>query len=363
MLATKLWQYIFSQNSDSNQQSSHQEPLSPPNPSPTPEKRQLDDEVDNSIEPESKKQKVEEETEASQTGVIQTEVSETVPEIESSVNKDLEPVNGVSEESENTNNEQEKPQEEVPEENPKKKCQKQSLKRKHWERTPKKYQMTNHKMMSQIFKRVDPPKPVVPVFTEPAPKPPQEPDMNNLPENPIPQHQAKFVLNTIKAVKRNREAVPFLHPVDTVKLNVPFYYNYIPRPMDLSTIERKINLKAYEDVSQVVDDFNLMVKNCKKFNGEAAGISKWQRIFKHNLKSLWSKCHQKSCQLELTLQKRHLLLLHPLQTSESPLQNPRLCISIEIQWLQPDQRELSIHPNPKNCHTKRNQRTRKLQQN
>ena len=34
---------IFSQNSDSNQQSSHQEPLSPPNPSPTPEKRQLDD--------------------------------------------------------------------------------------------------------------------------------------------------------------------------------------------------------------------------------------------------------------------------------------------------------------------------------
>ena len=121
---------------------------------------------------------------------------------------------------------------------------------------------------------MDPPKPVVPVFTEPAPKPPQEPDMNNLPENPIPQHQAKFVLNTIKAVKRNREAVPFLHPVDTVKLNVPFYYNYIPRPMDLSTIERKINLKAYEDVSQVVDDFNLMVKNCKKFNGEAAGISK-----------------------------------------------------------------------------------------
>ena len=61
---------IFSQDSDSNQQSSHQEPLSPPNPSPTPEKRQLDDEVDNSIEPESKKQKVEEETEASQTGVI-----------------------------------------------------------------------------------------------------------------------------------------------------------------------------------------------------------------------------------------------------------------------------------------------------
>ena len=95
-----------------------------------------------------------------------------------------------------------------------------------------------------------------------------------MPANPIPAHQSKFVLNVIKVIKRNREAVPFLHPVDTVKLNIPFYYNYIPRPMDLSTIERKINLKAYEDVSQIIDDFNLMVKNCKKFNGEAAGISK-----------------------------------------------------------------------------------------
>ncbi len=118
------------------------------------------------------------------------------------------------------------------------------------------------------------PAPAPPVFTEPAPKPPQEPDVNNLPANPIPAHQSKFVLNVIKVIKRNREAVPFLHPVDTVKLNIPFYYNYIPRPMDLSTIERKINLKAYEDVSQIIDDFNLMVKNCKKFNGEAAGISK-----------------------------------------------------------------------------------------
>ena len=109
--------------------------------------------MDNSIEPESKKQKVEEETEASQTGVIQTEVSETVPEIESSVNKDLEPVNGVSEESENTNNEQEKPQEEVPEENPQEEVPEAKPQEEALGENPKKYQMTNHKMTSQIFKR------------------------------------------------------------------------------------------------------------------------------------------------------------------------------------------------------------------
>lgn len=108
----------------------------------------------------------------------------------------------------------------------------------------------------------------------PAPKPPTEPDMDNLPDDPMPKHQVKFVLNTIKAIKRLRDAGPFSHPVDVVKLNVPLYYNYITRPMDLSTIERKINLNAYEDPLAVVDDFNLMVANCLKFNGESSSISR-----------------------------------------------------------------------------------------
>lgn len=108
----------------------------------------------------------------------------------------------------------------------------------------------------------------------PAPKPPTEPDMDNLPDDPMPKHQVKFVLNTIKAIKRLRDAGPFLHPVDVVKLNVPLYYNYITRPMDLSTVERKINLNAYEDPLAVVDDFNLMVANCLKFNGESSSISR-----------------------------------------------------------------------------------------
>lgn len=108
----------------------------------------------------------------------------------------------------------------------------------------------------------------------PAPKPPTEPDMDNLPDDPMPKHQAKFVLNTIKAIKRLRDAGPFLHPVDVVKLNVPLYYNFITRPMDLATIERKINLNAYDDPQVVVEDFNLMVNNCLKFNGESSGISR-----------------------------------------------------------------------------------------
>lgn len=124
----------------------------------------------------------------------------------------------------------------------------------------------------------------------PAPKPPLEPDMDNLPQDPMPKHQAKFVANTIKAIKRLKDAIPFLHPVDVVKLNVPLYYNFIKRPMDLSTIERKLNLNAYENPSEVVADFNLMVDNCVKFNGETSGILRMAR----NIQAQFEK-HMLNC--------------------------------------------------------------------
>lgn len=111
----------------------------------------------------------------------------------------------------------------------------------------------------------------------PAPKPPQEPDMNNLPETPMPKHQASFANRILKIIKRMKDAGPFLHPVDPVKLQIPLYYNFITRPMDLSTIERKLNANAYADIKEYIDDFNLMVDNCVRFNGAESGIAQMSR--------------------------------------------------------------------------------------
>lgn len=111
----------------------------------------------------------------------------------------------------------------------------------------------------------------------PAPPPAPEPDMNNLPENPLPKHQQKHAVMTIKAVKRLKDARPFLNPVNPATLNIPFYFNHIKRPMDLSTIERKLTVNAYETPEQVAEDFNLMVDNCVKFNGPNAMISQMAR--------------------------------------------------------------------------------------
>lgn len=101
--------------------------------------------------------------------------------------------------------------------------------------------------------------------------------MNNLPENPMPKHQSKHAATAIKAVKRLKDAKPFLQPVDPVALNIPFYFNYVKRPMDLSTIERKLNANAYESPEQVTEDFNLMVENCCKFNGNTSVIAQMSR--------------------------------------------------------------------------------------
>lgn len=111
----------------------------------------------------------------------------------------------------------------------------------------------------------------------PAPTPPPEPDMSKLPENPLPKHQQKHASMTIKALKRLKDARPFLKPVDPQALNIPFYFNHITRPMDLSTIERKLNVNAYETPEQITADLSLMVENCCKFNGPTATISQMAR--------------------------------------------------------------------------------------
>ena len=111
----------------------------------------------------------------------------------------------------------------------------------------------------------------------PAPQPAPEPDMDNLPENPMPAHQQKHGLTAVKAVKRLKDAKPFLKPVDPVALNIPLYFNYIKRPMDLSTIERKLVAHAYETPEQISEDFDLMVANCIKFNGEKSVIAQMAR--------------------------------------------------------------------------------------
>ncbi|BGP18574.1 hypothetical protein JCM10213_003038 [Rhodosporidiobolus nylandii] len=70
----------------------------------------------------------------------------------------------------------------------------------------------------------------------PAPAgPPPPPPMSIL-----TKEQQKFAINMVRNLKRNKNAPPFLKPVDAVALLIPDYYKIILNPMDLGTVEARL---------------------------------------------------------------------------------------------------------------------------
>ncbi|CAO3667670.1 unnamed protein product [Rhizopus microsporus] len=85
--------------------------------------------------------------------------------------------------------------------------------------------------------------------------------------------QIKYCGAIMRNLKKHRDAAPFLQPVDYLKLNIPDYPKIIKHPMDLSTIDKKLNSGQYENVEQWIYDVRLVFNNCFKFNGPEATIS------------------------------------------------------------------------------------------
>jgi bromodomain-containing factor 1 len=60
----------------------------------------------------------------------------------------------------------------------------------------------------------------------------------------------------------------FLQPVDPVALQIPTYHKIVRKPMDLSTMHQKLGAGDYASAKEFEKDFDLIVKNCRLFNGE-----------------------------------------------------------------------------------------------
>lgn len=85
--------------------------------------------------------------------------------------------------------------------------------------------------------------------------------------------QVKYCGAIMRNLKKHRDAAPFLNPVDYVKLNIPDYPQVIKYPMDLSTVDKKLNAGAYDAVEEFINDIKLVFNNCYKFNGPEAMVS------------------------------------------------------------------------------------------
>ncbi|KJH47153.1 Bromodomain protein [Dictyocaulus viviparus] len=79
-----------------------------------------------------------------------------------------------------------------------------------------------------------------------------------------------FVLEKIvQACKNIPKSVPFHTRVDAKKVQIPFYYQKITRPMDLGTIEANVKAHRYVTVQEFRDDIHQILINSEMYNGPA----------------------------------------------------------------------------------------------
>ncbi|KAG6902811.1 hypothetical protein C0995_011298 [Termitomyces sp. Mi166 len=85
-------------------------------------------------------------------------------------------------------------------------------------------------------------------------------------------------------------ASPFYDPVDWVLLDIPSYPKMVKKPMDLSTMRKKLDGGLYPTAQKFFDDFKLMIRNCFVFNPAGTPVNQagieLQRVFDDKWKAL-----------------------------------------------------------------------------
>ncbi|KAK4223631.1 Bromodomain-containing factor 1 [Podospora fimiseda] len=100
---------------------------------------------------------------------------------------------------------------------------------------------------------------------------------------------ADEVLTELKKSKHFEFNGPFIQPVDPVALNIPTYYKIVKKPMDLSLMTQKLHAGDYVTLKDFDRDFELIVKNCKLFNGEDHIVYEQAKRLQHLYRTEMSK--------------------------------------------------------------------------
>ena len=75
--------------------------------------------------------------------------------------------------------------------------------------------------------------------------------------------------------RQEPDSIPFRMPVDPSQLGIPDYFEIIKKPMDLSTIKRKLDTGQYSDPWDYVDDVWLMFDNAWIYNRKTSRVYRY----------------------------------------------------------------------------------------
>lgn len=93
-------------------------------------------------------------------------------------------------------------------------------------------------------------------------------DYEAWPPGPLTEAQNKFLLERIRNTKKIKVSIAFKDPVNPVLLGIPTYPDIVKHPMDLSTMERKLKDRKYNNTREFMVDLDQMVENSELFNNK-----------------------------------------------------------------------------------------------
>ncbi|NXX42938.1 BRDT protein, partial [Tricholaema leucomelas] len=100
------------------------------------------------------------------------------------------------------------------------------------------------------------------IITNPPP-----PEYINKKNSGYQTNQLQYIQRVVmKAVWKHNFSWPFHQPVDAAALNLPDYYSIIKKPMDLSTIKKRLEHNYYTKAAECIEDFKTMFLNCYIYN-------------------------------------------------------------------------------------------------
>jgi len=111
------------------------------------------------------------------------------------------------------------------------------------------------------------------------------PSMDELSRQPRHGPNYNQLLHLLNDMQNHTAAWPFAQPVN--KDEVPDYYEVIKEPMDLSTMEERLQNDLYPRPEDFVKDAKLIFDNCRRYNNETTPYAKsanklekfmWQQI-------------------------------------------------------------------------------------